>query len=63
MRIIYDDLIEAAEVAIRCDMIASKNKCMWCPLCVRCMMDQFETRSVLCGDIEPPKENDYVERH
>lgn len=56
MRITYDDLVEAAEVAIRCDKTESKGKCMWCPLCDRCMRDQFETRSILCGDIEHPKE-------
>lgn len=55
MRIIYDDLVEAAEVAIRCDKTARKAKCAWCPFFDRCMMDQFETRSILCGDIEPQK--------
>lgn len=56
MRIIYDDLVEAAEVIARCYATVKKGKCMWCPFYDRCMMDQLETRSVLCGDIEPPKE-------
>ena len=56
MRITYDDLVEAAEVAIRCDMTVGKGNCVWCPLCDRCPADSLETRSVLCGDIEPPKE-------
>ena len=52
MRIIYDDLVEAAEIAIRCDKTNEKGKCMWCPLYDRCAMDSLATRSVLCGEIE-----------
>lgn len=55
MRIIYDDTLELAEVVIRCEDTARKGKCMWCPMFDRCMMDSRETRTALCGEIEPPK--------
>ena len=55
MRIIYDDIVELAEVAIRCDKTADKGKCMWCPFYDRCQIDSLETRNVLCGEIESPK--------
>ena len=55
MWVIYDDLTEFAEVAIRCSKTVEKGKCMWCPFYDRCMMDSLETRSVIAGDIEPPK--------
>lgn len=56
MRIIYDDIVEAAEVVIRCNATENKGKCMWCPFYDRCAMYSLETRSVTCGDIELPKE-------
>ena len=55
MRIIYDDIAEVAEVAIRCERIARKFKCKWCPFYDRCQIDYFENRHVLCGELEPPK--------
>lgn len=55
MRIIYDDLVEAAEIAIRCNNTVMEDKCIWCPFYNRCMVDSLETRCVLCGEVEPPK--------
>ena len=55
MRIIYDDIVEFAEVMIRCVKTADKGKCMWCPFFDRCQIDQFDLRHVLCGEIEKPK--------
>lgn len=55
MRIIYDDIVELAEVAIRCSKTADKGKCMWCPFFDRCQVDSLGIRNVLCGEIEPPK--------
>lgn len=55
MRIIYDDVAELAEVAIRCEKTANKGKCMWCPFYDRCQIDEFENRPILCAEIEPTK--------
>jgi len=55
MRIIYDDIVELAEVAIRCEKTADKGECMWCPFYDHCDISSLETRNVLCGEIEPPK--------
>lgn len=55
MRIIYDDIVELAEAAIRCEKTADKGKCMWCPFYDRCQIDNFESRHILCAEIEPPK--------
>lgn len=57
MRIIYDDLIEFAEVVIRCEKTADKGKCMWCPFYDSCQVCEFENRHILCAEIEPPKDN------
>ena len=56
MRIIYDDIAECAEVAIRCSKISEKGKCMWCPFYDRCNIADFEQRHILCGEIERRKE-------
>lgn len=55
MRVIYDDVVELAEVAIRCEQTAEKGKCMWCPFFDRCQPNEFENRHVLCAEIEPQK--------
>lgn len=58
MRIIYDDVAELAQVAIRCEKTAEKGKCMWCPFYDRCQVDSLESRHILCAEIEqmnPPK--------
>ena len=55
MRVIYDDVVEFAEVAIRCEKTASKGKCVWCPFYDRCQVAEFENRHVLCATVEPPK--------
>ena len=56
MRIIYDDVAELAEVAIRCEKTANKGKCMWCPFYDKCKIDEFENRHILCAEIEPEKQ-------
>ena len=55
MRIIYDDVEELAEVAIRCEKTANKGKCMWCPFYDRCAIDEIGNRQILCAEIEPTK--------
>ena len=55
MRIIYDEVAELAEVAIRCEKTANKGKCMWCPFYDRCEIDEFENRNILCAEIKPTK--------
>ena len=52
MRIIYDDLVEAGEVFIRCEYTIRKNMCHYCPFYDRCTMNEFELRHVFCGEIE-----------
>ena len=56
MRIIYDDVAELAQVAIRCEKTAEKGKCMWCPFYDRCKIDEFENRHILCAEIEPTEQ-------
>lgn len=55
MRIIYDDIVELAEVAIRCSKTIIKGKCMWCPFYDRCQMGDFGNRHIFCAEIEQPK--------
>ena len=55
MRIIYDDVVELAEVAIRCEKTVNKGKCMWCPFYDRCQVDSLESRHILCAGIETPQ--------
>ena len=55
MRVIYDDVAELAEVAIRCEKTAEKGKCMWCPFFDRCQIDNLKDRHILCAEIEQPK--------
>ena len=52
MKIVYDDIAEIAEVAIRCWKTAKKGKCMWCPFYDKCKIDEFENRHILCAEIE-----------
>lgn len=56
MRVIYDDVVELAEVAIRCGKTAEKGKCMWCPFYDRCKIEDFENRHILCAEIESSKQ-------
>lgn len=55
MRVIYDDVVEFAEVVISCWKTAEKGKCMWCPFYKRCPKDDFETWHILRAEIEQPK--------
>ena len=55
MRIIYDEVAELAEAAIRCEKTANKGNCMWCPFYDRCKIDEFENRHILCAEIKPTK--------
>lgn len=52
MRIIYDNLVEFSEVAIRCHQTEIEDKCMYCPFYDRCKIDEVENRSIMCGTIE-----------
>lgn len=51
MRVIYDDVVEFAKVAIRCEKTVSKGRCMWCPFYDYCHGYDFENRNILCAEI------------
>ena len=48
MKIVYDDLFEFSEIAIRCNDTAKKGKCSYCPL--------PEKRHIQCGELDRPTE-------
>ena len=52
MQIIYDDLVEFAEVRLRCENTRDSGKCEYCPFYDRCKMDDDESLHVMCCDIE-----------
>lgn len=52
MKIIYDDLYELAEVAIRCNDTVRKGRCEWCPFYDRCQIDTPEMRHILCAEVD-----------
>lgn len=52
MRIIYDDLVEFAEVRLRCEYTRNKSMCKYCPFFNRCEVDDDENLHVVCGEIE-----------
>ena len=52
MRIIYDDLVEFAEVRLRCEYTRNKLMCKYCPFFNRCLVDDDENLHVMCGEIE-----------
>ena len=52
MKIVYDDIAELAQVAIRCEKTAEKGRGMWCPFYERCQVDSLESRHILCAEIE-----------
>jgi hypothetical protein len=56
MKIVYDDLFEFSEVAIRCNDTARKGKCSYCPFFDRCKIDEPENRHVQCGELDHPTE-------
>lgn len=56
MKIIYDDLFEFSEIAIRCNDTARKGKCSYCPFFDRCKIDEPENRHVQCGELGHPTE-------
>lgn len=51
MRIIYDDLNEFAEIAIRCNDTAKKGKCSYCPFFDRCDVVDKDNRHIMFGEI------------
>lgn len=51
MRIIYDDLNEFAEIAIRCNDTAKKGKCSYCPFFDRCDVADKDNRHIMFGEI------------
>ena len=51
MKIIYDDLYEFSQAAIRCNDTVKKGKCMWCPFYDRCQIDSEEDRHIQCGEV------------
>lgn len=52
MRIIYDDLVEFAEVRLRCEYTRNKSMCKYCPFFDRCLVGDDENLHVMCGEIE-----------
>ena len=51
MLIVYDDMYEFAQVAIRCNDTARRGKCMYCPFYDRCRIAEEENRHVMCGEL------------
>lgn len=58
MRIIYDDLVEFAEVRLRCEYTRKKSMCKYCPFFNRCEVDDDENLHVMVGEIEKGGESD-----
>ena len=59
MKIIYDDLVEFAQVRLRCETTRNKSMCQYCPFFDRCQVDDDENLHVVCGEIKRSKtEND-----
>lgn len=52
MRIVYDDLVEFAEVRIRCENTRKKSMCKYCPFYDGCKIDDSYNLSTMCGEIE-----------
>ena len=52
MRIIYDDMQEFAEIAIRCNDTARLGKCSHCPFYDRCNRVNPLERHIMFGEIE-----------
>lgn len=52
LRIIYDDLIEFAEVRIRCEDTRRKDKCCYCPFYDRCEMNNPINLHIVCAELE-----------
>ncbi len=56
MKIIYEDMVEFAEVVTRCSETVSLEKCEFCPLFDRCEATEMrERRIVHGGEIEDQK--------
>ena len=51
MQLIYDDMIEFAEISKRCYDNAISDKCKYCIFSDRCQSDSIETRHIFCGTI------------
>lgn len=58
MKIVYDDLVEFAEIVLRCSNTVKNGRCMWCPFFDRCEVDDFATRHVMHGEVEHPREGE-----
>ena len=58
MRIIYDDLVEFAEVRLRCENTRNKLMCKYCPFFNRCTVDDDENLHVMVGEIGKGGESD-----
>ncbi len=61
MKIVYDDLFEFSEIAIRCNDTARKGKCSYCPFFDRCEIDEPENRHIQCGELDHPTEKGGVQ--
>ena len=51
MKIIYDNLHEAAEAILSCEETLEKEKCAYCPLFGECQPTQAELRAVRIGTV------------
>lgn len=58
MKIVYDDLVEFAEIVLRCSNTVKNGRCMWCPFFDRCEVDRLDSRHVTCGEIEHSREGE-----
>ncbi len=55
MTMIYDDIVEFAEVRLRCENTRKKSMCKYCPFYDRCEIDDSETLHVMCCEIASEK--------
>ena len=51
MQLIYDDMVEFAEISKRCSDNVNTDKCKYCIFFDRCQIDSIETRHIFCGTI------------
>ena len=51
MQLVYDDMLEFAEISRRCVENVENGTCNYCIFCDRCQIDVPENRHIFCGTI------------
>ena len=61
MLIIYESMLEFANVAVQCDRNRERCECERCLFYADCPIDEPENRMIMHGKIEPPNRlEDYI---